>query len=162
NPSKFVGANRPIEQVNFFDVEEFVEKSNGECRLPSEAEWEYASRGGANARYYWGNMMDDAYAWYADNSGEETHPVGEKLPNQYGLYDMMGNVWEWCSDLYNRNYYKNSPAKDPEGPSGGATRVLRGGGWKSKPEQLRTVDRNDFVPTSKKFANIGLRLARSP
>ena len=95
NPSKFIHPDQPVEQVNFFDAQKFAKKSNGQCRLPTEAEWEYAAKGGADSRYYWGNMMDESYIWYEDNSDGTTHPVGQKQPNQYGLYDMMGNVWEW-------------------------------------------------------------------
>jgi formylglycine-generating enzyme required for sulfatase activity len=95
-------------------------------RLPTEAEWEKAARGGKNGSRY-GDL--DAIAWYNENSGGGTQPVGKKQPNAFGLYDMLGNVWEWCSDWYDKGYYKESPGRDPKGPSSGQYRVLRGGSW---------------------------------
>ncbi|MBS1259307.1 MAG: Hercynine oxygenase [Candidatus Scalindua arabica] len=169
NPSKFKCGDCPVERVSWNNVQDFIKKLNKATglnyRLPTEAEWEYAARSGGEKEKWAGADKEselDEYAWYRGNSKSITHTVAGKSPSKLGLYDMMGNVWEWCSDWYDRKYYKNSPAKNPEGPSDGTTRVLRGGGWKSKPEHLRTVDRNDFVPTSKKFANIGFRLARDP
>ncbi|MCP4258125.1 MAG: formylglycine-generating enzyme family protein, partial [Planctomycetes bacterium] len=170
NPSKFKSGDRPVERVSWNSVQDFIKKLNKATgmnyRLPTESEWEYAARNGGGKEKWAGTGKEselDEYAWYYSNSARDgTHAVAEKEPNGLGLYDMMGNVWEWCSDWYDRNYYENSPAKNPQGPSDGATRVLRGGGWKSKLKHLRTVDRNDFVPTSKKFANIGFRLARNP
>ena len=170
NPSKFKSGDRPVERVSWNSVQDFIKKLNKATgmnyRLPTEAEWEYAARNGGGKEKWAGTDKEselDEYAWYYNNSARAgTHTVAGKEPNGLGLYDMMGNVWEWCSDWYDRDYYENSPAKNPEGPSEGSTRVLRGGGWKSKPDHIRTVNRNDFVPTSKKFANIGFRLARSP
>ncbi len=170
NPSKFKSVDRPVERISWDDVQDFIaklnEKTGKQYRLPTEAEWEYAARSGGWKEEWAGTNIEleiDEYAWCRSNSAKTgSNSVAGKKPNALGLYDMMGNVWEWCSDWYDRDYYRNSPAKDPEGPSEGSTRVLRGGGWKSKPEQLRTVDRNDFVPNIKKFANIGFRLARSP
>jgi formylglycine-generating enzyme required for sulfatase activity len=168
NPSKFKGGNSPVERVSWNSVQDFIKKLNKETgmhyRLPTEAEWEYAARNGGGKEKWAGADKEselDEYAWYYGNSARDgTHAVAGKKPNGLGLYDMMGNVWEWCSDLYDGNYYENSPAKNPEGPSDGLTRVLRGGGWKSKPKHIRTVDRNDFDPDIEKFANIGFRLAR--
>ncbi len=170
NPSKFEDVDHPVEKISWYNVQDFIEKLNEKTgkyyRLPTEAEWEYAARSGGFKEEWAGTNSESEigeYAWYRKNSAKTgTHSVAGKKPNALGLYDMMGNVWEWCSDWYDRNYYETSPAKDPEGPAEGSTRVLRGGGWRSKPDQLRTVDRNDFVPTIKKFANIGFRLARSP
>lgn len=170
NPSKFKCGDCPVERVSWNNVQDFIKKLNKATgmnyRLPTEAEWEYAARNGGGKEKWAGTDRKselDEYAWYYNNSPKTgTHAVAGKEPNGLGLYDMMGNVWEWCSDLYDRYYYENSPAKDPQGPSDGSSRVLRGGGWKSKPDHLRTVDRNDFIPTSKKFANIGFRLARTP
>jgi sulfatase modifying factor 1 len=170
NPSKFKDADRPVERISWYDVQDFIEQLNEKAgkhyRLPTEAEWEYAARSGGFKEEWAGTNSESEigeYAWCRSNSRNiGTHSVAGKKPNALGLYDMMGNVWEWCSDWYDRNYYEDSPAKDPEGTVEGSTRVLRGGGWKSKPAQLRTVDRNDFDPSIKKFANIGFRLARTP
>ncbi len=170
NPSKFEGVDHPVERISWYDIQDFIEKLNEKTgkhyRLPTEAEWEYAARSGGFKEEWAGTNNEeeiDGYAWYRSNSAKTgSHTVAEKKPNALGLYDMMGNVWEWCSDWYDRDYYGNSPENNPEGPPEGATRVLRGGGWKSKPAQLRTVDRNDFDPSIKKFANIGFRLARTP
>lgn len=170
NPSKFKCDDCPVERVSWHDVRVFIERLNKSTgmhyRLPTEAEWEYAARSGGLKDEWAGTNIEseiDEYAWYRNNSAMNgTHAVAGKKPNGLGLYDMMGNVWEWCSDWYDSDYYGKSPAKDPKGPYEGSTRVLRGGGWKSKPEHLRTVDRNDFDPDIKKFANIGFRLARSP
>ncbi|GJQ57905.1 MAG: formylglycine-generating enzyme family protein [Candidatus Scalindua sp. AMX11] len=170
NPSKFTGEDRPVERVSWHDVQDFIKKLNKKTglhhRLPTEAEWEYAARSGGGDEEWAGtnNKSEIAeYGWFAHNSAKAgTQAVAWKKPNGLGLYDMMGNVWEWCSDWYDSDYYKISPEKDPEGPPEGSNRVIRGGGWKSKPEHLRTVNRNGFLPTSKKFANIGFRLAWSP
>jgi formylglycine-generating enzyme required for sulfatase activity len=170
NPSKFKSGDHPVERISWNSVQGFIKKLNKATgmnyRLPTEAEWEYAARNGGGKEKWAGTDEESElgeYAWYYSNSARDgTHSVAGKKPNGLGLYDMMGNVWEWCSDWYDRNYYENSPAKNPEGPSDGLTRVLRGGGWRSKPKHLRTVDRNDFDPTSKKFTNIGFRLARNP
>jgi formylglycine-generating enzyme required for sulfatase activity len=168
NPAKFKGGNCPVERISWNDVQDFIKKLNKATgmnyRLPTEAEWEYAARNGGGKEKWAGADKEselDEYAWYYSNSARDgTHAVAGKKPNGLGLYDMMGNVWEWCSDLYDRNYYENSPAKNPQGPSDGLTRVLRGGCWMSKPNNLRTVDRNDFDPDIKKFATTGFRLAR--
>ena len=168
NPAKFKGGNCPVERISWNDVQDFIKKLNKATgmnyRLPTEAEWEYAARNGGGKEKWAGADKEselDEYAWYYSNSARDgTHAVAGKKPNGLGLYDMMGNVWEWCSDWYDRNYYENSPAKNPQGPSDGLTRVLRGGCWRSKPNHLRTVDRNDFDPDIKKFATTGFRLAR--
>jgi formylglycine-generating enzyme required for sulfatase activity len=168
NPAKFKGGDSPVERVSWNDVQDFIKKLNKATgmnyRLPTEAEWEYAARNGGG-KEKWAGADEESelgeYAWYYSNSARDgTHTVAGKEPNGLGLYDMMGNVWEWCSDWYDRNYYENSPAKNPKGPSDGSTRVLRGGCWRSPPKHLRTVDRNDFDPSSEKFATTGFRLAR--
>ena len=131
NPSHFKGDRNPVEKVSWNDCQEFLSRAGDGLRLPTEAQWEYACRAGSRERFCFGS--DDAslggYAWYSGNSGETTHPVGEKIPNAWGLYDMHGNVWEWCADWYDGGYYANSPAEDPQGPSSGQFRVLRGGSW---------------------------------
>ncbi len=141
NPSKFkqAGKRAPMESVNWYDCQEFIKKLNQmerkTYRLPTEAEWEYAARGGgatgSPTEYTYGDnagILGD-YAWYNKNSGNNTHPTGQKNPNSIGLYDMMGNVWEWCEDWYDKDYYKNSPFADPKGAKRGEYRVLRGGSW---------------------------------
>ncbi len=153
NPSKFLDPNRPVEQVNFYDVQEYVQKSGGACRLPTEAEWEYAARGGAQSRYYWGNLMDEAYAWYEDNSDKQTHPVGGKKPNQYGLHDMMGNVWEWIEDWY-EPFYRKEPRDNPKGPETGEHKVIRGGAFDSSAGALRITNRIWLHPKNRVFPKV--------
>jgi formylglycine-generating enzyme required for sulfatase activity len=129
NPIYLKGKTRPVENVSWNDIQGFLKELNDRrdgyaYRLPTEAEWEYAARAGTTAPRY-GDL--DSIAWFNKNSGEETHPVGEKLPNKFGLYDMLGNVMEWCQDWYDKKYYKNSPVTDPMGPTDGKYRVVRGG-----------------------------------
>ena len=135
NPSSFssCGDSCPVENVSWNDVQEFIGKLNRQSgknyRLPAEAEWEYAARsGGKSQKYSGGNEVDDV-AWYSSNSGSKTHPVGQKQPNSLGIYDMTGNVWEWCNDWYGEKYYGESPRDNPQGPSSGSGRVIRGGSW---------------------------------
>ena len=136
NPSYFVGANLPVENVSWDDCQEFIGKLNAQTgktfRLPTEAEWEYAARGGKKSKgytYSGSNTIGDV-AWYDDNSGGPTHEVGTKQANELGIYDMSGNVWEWCQDWYGETYYENSPSTNPLGPDLGMSRVHRGGsGW---------------------------------
>ena len=138
NPSNFKGPKNPVEKVSWDDCQKFLGKLNakpaagvGKFQLPSEAQWEYACRAGSKTKYCFGDdesKLGD-YAWYEANSRNKTHPVGEKKPNAWGLYDMHGNVWEWCQDRYDDGYYAKSPMDDPTGPTGGSNRVLRGGSW---------------------------------
>jgi len=130
-------------------------------RLPTEAEWEYACRAGNTTRYSFG---DDAsrvgeHAWYSDNSGSTTHPVGQKLPNAFGLYDMHGNVYEWCWDGYDESYYGQSRAGDPPGPSQATGRVSRGGSWNDSPRIARSAYRDRFAPGNRNY-RVGFRVAR--
>ncbi|MDD2714499.1 MAG: formylglycine-generating enzyme family protein [Candidatus Wallbacteria bacterium] len=130
NPSCFSGPNRPVEQVSWNDCQDFVGRLNlrgiGKFRLPSEAEWEYACRAGTITHFYWGDSIETDYLWYGDNSGNMTHDVGLKKPNPWGLFDMLGNVREWCNDSYYDKYYGSSPVNDPQCTNGNL-KVLRGG-----------------------------------
>ena len=134
----------------------------GKFFMPTEAQWEYACRAGSTTRYCFGDdeaELDD-YAWYEANSQGTTHPVGQKKPNGLGLHDMSGNVWEWCADWYDENYYKNSPKNNPRGPSSGSMRVLRGGSWNNSPGGVRTASRIRNVPSARDYNN-GFRLGLS-
>ena len=121
--------------------------------LPTEAQWEYACRAGTATTYYWGDAMDGAYAWYSSNSGSKTQPVGMRLPNAWGLYDMSGNVWEWCRDRYGTRAF----GTDPEGSASGSYRVLRGGSWHSNPGYCASSSRDYNVP-SNRYGDCGFRL----
>ena len=168
NPSRFKGRNNPVEHVSWHDVQEFIRRLNAQegrtqYRLPTEAEWEYAARAGATTAYFFGDDKHalSGYAWYGGNSGDRLHPVGQKQPNAWGLYDVYGNVREWVQDWFVATYYASSPGTDPQGPSSGEYRVLRGGGWNDLAEHCRSADRHDSTPDVR-FVNIGFRLAFSP
>ena len=126
-----------------------------EVSLPTEAQWEYACHAGSTGDYA-GNL--DEMAWYNKNSGSKTHEVGLKKPNGWGLYDMHGNVWEWCSDWYDSGYYAKSPASDPTGPATGSDRVNRGGGWGSGAEYCRSAYRHSLRSPDDRGNFLGLRL----
>ena len=163
NPSEYKGANRPVEQVSWNDVQEFVEVLNARdrryrYRLPTEAEWEYACRAGEGDTY---ERDLDAVAWYDENLGEETHPVGEKQPNAWGLYDMLGNVWEWVQDRYDGDYYELSPGQDPQGPVSGEIRVLRGGSSEEYANFVRCAARSDDGPYLR-YDSVGFRIFLRP
>jgi formylglycine-generating enzyme required for sulfatase activity len=157
--------NRPVINVDWHDAVSFCdwlsEKSGMSFRLPTEAEWEYAARGGQNShgyRYSGGNDLDDV-GWYRDNSGKRTHAVGQKRSNELRLYDMSGNVWEWCSDRYDSDYYAKSPGGNPKGPSMGSRRVVRGGSWVNDARHCRVARRNGGHPGSS-YDSLGFRLAQ--
>ncbi len=163
NPSEFKGDNLPVENVSWEDCQTFITKLNSltgsKFRLPTEAEWEYAARGGKKSqgyKYSGSNTIGDV-AWYNDNSGDKTHDVGTKAPNELGIYDMSGNVWEWCQDWYSKDYYSSSPLSNPIGPSSGSHRVRRGGGWYYNAWSCRVSNRDDFTPGSR-YGGLGLRL----
>jgi formylglycine-generating enzyme required for sulfatase activity len=150
NPSHFSkGGNYPVEGVSWNDVRAFIEKLNDRTgksyRLPTEAEWEYAARSGGKAEK-WAGTSDEpdlgSYAEYEKNSGGGTCPVGKKKPNGLGLYDMSGNVWEWCGDWYGEKYYAESPRDNPTGPAFRTYRVIRGGSWDDIPRGIRAAARN--------------------
>jgi formylglycine-generating enzyme required for sulfatase activity len=157
NLSRFKGAQNPVESVSWNEVVEFCRKTG--TRLPTEAEWEYACRAGTTTKYSSGDSDSDldGVAWYSGNSGNTTHPVGQKQPNAWGLYDMYGNVWEWCADWYAGSYYQNSTGNDPTGPPSGSVRVLRGGSWFSDPGGCRSAGRVWIYPGSR-FSYIGFRV----
>lgn len=152
--------------ISWDDCRNFCEKTG--LQLPTEAQWERACRADTSTRFYWGDDLSEGeigeYAWYNKNTyyigvGEEyAHRVGQKIPNGFGLYDMSGNVWEWCQDWYGENYYSNSPTSNPTGPNSGSDRVLRGGGWFSDARDCRSAHRSRYVPGNRP---LGVRLAAS-
>ena len=167
NPSDFKGANRPVEVVRWSDAVEYCRKLTvkqrgegllpvgWEWRLPTEAEWEYAARAGKNGVRY-GEL--DTIAWWSGNSGSETHAVGGKPANAWGLHDMMGNVFEWCSDW--SGDYPTESVTDPTGPSSGSFRVSRGGSWCGEAGYVRSASRLRGVPGDRCY-NLGFRPALS-
>lgn len=150
NPSHFKGDNLPVECVSWNDCQDFIKKLNSltgkNFRLPTEAEWEFAARGGMKSKGYKYSGSDslDEVAWCATNSNRQTHPVGAKKPNELGIYDMSGNVWEWCGDLYNN--YSSTTAANPTGPVVGYYRVRRGGCWYDGARYCRVSYRDDETP----------------
>jgi formylglycine-generating enzyme required for sulfatase activity len=164
NPAHKEGENLPVEQVSWNDVQEFIKRLNvltgKKYRLPTEAEWEYAAYGGAqsNGKKFSGHKFLDDVAWYDYNSFGSTQLVGAKKPNELGVYDMLGNVWEWVGDWYDRYYYKESPLKNPIGPKYGNERVSRGCSFNSEEGTCRISLRNYNKPNSRTIY-LGFRLA---
>jgi len=163
NPSEFKGDSLPVENVSWNDVQSFIKKLNSKSgkkyRLPTEAEWEYAARGGVKSKglvYAGSNNIDDV-AWYTLNSDDKTQTVGTKRPNELGIYDMSGNVWEWVNDRFGE--YSGASETDPKGPSFGSTRVNRGGSWDDDARLIRVTSRGDNTPESR-FNSLGFRLVR--
>ena len=168
NPSNFKGKDRPVEKVSWEEAVEFCRKLTAkqrqegmvpegwEWRLPTESEWEYAARAGTTGARRHGEL--DAIAWNGGNSGSETHAVKGKQANAWGLYDMVGNVWEWCGDWYGD--YPTGSVTDPIGPGSGSDRVLRGGSWIDGARLTRSASRNGSVPGAR-FKNLGFRPALS-
>jgi sulfatase modifying factor 1 len=168
NPSRWKGAKNPVEQVRWSDAVRFCNKRSEleglrpcydlktwKCdfdadgyRLPTEAEWEYACRAGTTTAYFFGD--DDAklgdYGWFDKNSGGHPRPVGQKQPNACGLFDICGNLWEWCNDFYRVDYYSESPSTDPKGPDAGQTKVVRGGAWRFSAQRCRSGYRYNENP----------------
>ena len=171
NPSEFKqGNDYPVENVSWDDTQEFIKvlisknKGRYQLRLPTEAEWEYAARsGGKKEKYAGGNDWEvevDTVAWWSENSGKTTHPVGKKLPNGLGLYDMSGNVWEWCQDWYGD--YPCGLITNPRGPSTGLGRVFRGGSWNDMPWHVRCANRLSSHPEDDTYLCVGFRLVMTP
>lgn len=165
NPSCMKGLKLPVETVSWNDCQTFISKLNqltGEqFRLPTDAEWEYAARGGNQSKgyKYSGSKNLDDVAWYMSNSSEtHEHEVATKAPNELGLYDMSGNVLEWCQDWYDRSYYSSSPINNPTGPTSGSYRVLRGGSWNDLSSCCRVAYRDCSSPSNALY-HYGLRLA---
>jgi formylglycine-generating enzyme required for sulfatase activity len=164
NPSYFKGPDRPVEMVSWNDVTEFCQKisqATGKTySLPTEAQWEYACRAGSSGKWCFGdseNLLGD-YGWHTANSGSQTHDVGGKKPNVWGLYDMHGNVWEWCADWYAP--YSAGAVSNPAGPANSGSRVIRGGDWGLDPESCRSADRYG-IPPAYRYHDIGFRLSRT-
>jgi len=164
NPSLFPGdPNRPVEQVSWDDAQAFISKLNTMegvklYRLPTEAEWEYAARAGSTTIYYFGNdpkPLGD-HAWYRANSERRSHPVGQKRPNAWGLYDMLGNVWEWVQGWEGK--YPSGPVTDPKGPESGTHRMRRGCGWNNEANVCRVANRYSVVGFRDDF--LGFRVVR--
>ena len=168
NPSSNkCGDDCPVENISWDDTREFIKQLNSmeltsTYRLPTEAEWEYACRAGTTTLFFFGYEIDKLrdYAWFSSNSYDNTQSVGTKKPNPWGLYDMYGNVWEWCQDWYNSDYYTISPKKNPEGPQTGHYRVARGSSHVSDARRCRSAVRDGFPP-GEPYGNFGFRLARS-
>jgi formylglycine-generating enzyme required for sulfatase activity len=165
NPSYFKGDDLPVENVSWNDVQKFIkalnQKTGKKYRLPTEAEWEYAARGGNKSKgnKYSGSNNLDEVAWYNDNSGGNTNDVGTKSPNELGIYDMSGNVWEWVSDWYGK--YSEGAQTNPAGPSSGSDRVFRGGSCDSIAVLCRVSIRDSYSP-DRRYDDVGFRLVLSP
>ena len=181
NPSNFQDPSNPVEQVSWDDIQPFLAKLNvaGTRRVPSaktgraatdmkyalptEAQWEYACRAGTTMAFCSGDnaAMLGEYGWYRSNSSGRTHLVGQRKPNPWGLFDMHGNVWEWCVDWYGADYYGQSAQSDPPGPLAGSARVHRGASWYDTPGFCRSAHRNGHAPGDR-YNSVGFRLALVP
>lgn len=162
NPSYSQGPNLPVEGVSWDDAQKFCEAVNRKgdgyhYRLPTEAEWEYAARAGDTSCRY-GPLVE--VAWSRDNSGGKTHPVGEKKPNAFGLYDTLGNVWEWVQDWHSITYYSHSPESDPQGPDSGEYRISRGGSWRGLVRGQSRVSARYMLKPKVRSIVVGFRCVR--
>ncbi len=161
------GWNQPMVQITWNDASVYCKWAKGPGgggRLPTEAEWEMAARGDNEDEYFWGHDPNQGYlySWFNANSGNVIHPVGEKKPNSNGLYDMVGNVMVWCSDWYSENEYTADPQTDPQGPSNGQEKILRGAAWGSSWADLRVGNRTRAKPDNLLLFNVGCRCAKTP
>jgi len=164
NPSQYRGAeNLPVEKISWNEAQAFVKvlrrKTGKKWRLPTEAEWEYAAGGGKRQKYP-GTSNDEElgeYAWFETNSGLKTHPVGTRKPNDLGIHDMAGNVWQWVQDRYDRDYYRQSPRQDPKGDPFGVNRILKGGSAYKDAHFLR-VSYRDYQAPETRTNSVGFRL----
>lgn len=165
NPSWYKGNRLPVETVSWHDAVAYCEKlsekdTEWEYRLPTEAEWEYCYRAGTKTPFYWGRYFDESSCWYSENSGGSTQTVGGKKPNAWGLYDMAGNVWEWCNDWY--GMYPEVDVSDPSGPSKGQYRLLRGGCWGNLSAYYRAAHRGINIPEERGKREYGFRVVAVP
>jgi formylglycine-generating enzyme required for sulfatase activity len=170
NPSGFKNGRRPVENITWSDAQDFLARLNKatgrQYRLPTEAEWEFAARGGVKSKgflFAGSNAFDDV-AWVLSNSERQSATVGGKRPNELGIYDMSGNVWEMCADRYAADYFKESPKENPAGPAAGPARVMRGGSWARGPEAARVTQRVGIPPAAapgSRNTSIGFRVAIS-
>jgi len=159
NNSVFKAPNIAVNQIKWEDANSYCKKTGG--RLPTEAEWEYAARAGTTTEYPWGEKINRSYVWYGGNSGHTHHPVGTRKPNPWGLYDMLGGVWEWVSDWYGEFYYKTSPIQNPKGPKNIISwHVIRGGSWVDDKQFVRTTIRYPGLADNTYDYWVGFRCAR--
>jgi formylglycine-generating enzyme required for sulfatase activity len=168
NPSHFKGAKNPVEWVSWEDCLRFLRRLNekaggGKWQFPTEAQWEYACRAGSTTIYCFGNEESglDDYGWYDKNSGGKSHPVGEKKPNAWGLYDMNGSIWQWVLDWYDPAYYAHSPTDDPAGPATGTERVSHGGSWASPARSARSAN-HGRIEADHHGSHLGFRASMVP
>ncbi|HTO16750.1 MAG TPA: formylglycine-generating enzyme family protein [Edaphocola sp.] len=156
-------SNHPVTNVNWHEALAYTswlsDKTGKNYRLPTEAEWEFAARGGLKSKGYKFSGSDnlDRVGWYNDNSSGQTHAVGTKKANELGIYDMSGNIWEWCNDWYAEDYYNESPEDNPKGPDSAKYRVVRGGSWFNNSSNSRVAKRNFYDPNLS-FNNYGFRV----
>jgi formylglycine-generating enzyme required for sulfatase activity len=159
NNTPMKGPDLPVSEIDWQQAVDYCSRVGR--RLPTEAEWEYAARAGNQADNPWGNGIDRDYLWYGGNSFRKLSPVGKKKPNAWGLHDMMGSVWEWVSDWYSEDYYKNSPLNNPRGPARQSWRVIRGGSWIDEEEYIRVTVRYQGMSDPTEDFWVGVRCAKS-
>ena len=156
NPSRHLNPNLPVESVNWYEADKYCKRKAK--RLPTEAEWEKAARGKTRTSFFWGNELAEKFTWFLKNSNNETHLVATKKPNLFGLYDMSGNVWEWVSDWYAKDYYSRAPYLNPKGPDEGKFKVQRGGSWSNSLNYHKSSYRMVYGPLGRDEFN-GFRCA---